>query len=261
MVDISDFCSGRLLYCSSDIYSCQRKAGNKKWHFRLLKGYLVGFQMTCWTPKLVAKWLGKLLKYERSQTPSHFPSPINLIALENTMTFHRWPKQVVLACFVINAIKAADGQTALTLPMVDGKMIIRLLQLGGSYCTMCDLSQEECHDHNNIGRGLKITRSVQGFWDLSLSLHDPETDLIHRAPGNYSRRQGITTTHYSRCYQGPSNLSQQDTNIQLDFQSTHGQGNFAQEMAFIKQSSLPHWCWDEDGEGGERGWGYQSRQL
>ncbi len=76
--------------------------------------------------------------------------------------------------------------------MCDGKMIVRLLQLGGSYCTMCHHSQSQCHDETLITAGFKITRSVESIRDLALSLYDPESEEIKRAPNDYEQRQGIT---------------------------------------------------------------------
>jgi hypothetical protein len=67
--------------------------------------------------------------------------------------------------------------------MCDGKMIARLLQLGGSYCTMCHYSQEQCHSPTFIASGFKITRSVESIQDLALSLLDPETNEIQKKPG------------------------------------------------------------------------------
>jgi hypothetical protein len=76
--------------------------------------------------------------------------------------------------------------------MCDGKMIVRLLQLGGSYCTMCHFGQDECHDESIISAGFKITRTVESIKELAESLFDHETDEIKKAPGDYQSRQGIT---------------------------------------------------------------------
>jgi hypothetical protein len=76
--------------------------------------------------------------------------------------------------------------------MCDGKMIVRLLQLGGSYCTMCHLSQSQCHDPTVISSGFKITRTVESIQQLALSLTDPDSEQIKKIPGDYAIRQGIT---------------------------------------------------------------------
>jgi len=76
--------------------------------------------------------------------------------------------------------------------MCDGKMIVRLLQLGGSYCTMCHFGQDECHDESVIRGGFKITRTVESITELAKTLFDPETEEIKKTPGDYQRRQGIT---------------------------------------------------------------------
>jgi len=67
--------------------------------------------------------------------------------------------------------------------MIDGKMIVRLLQLGGSYCTMCHNSQAQCHSQSFVATGFKITRSVDSIQDLALSLLDPESNEITKRPG------------------------------------------------------------------------------
>jgi hypothetical protein len=73
-------------------------------------------------------------------------------------------------------------------------MVVRLLQLGGSYCTMCHFSQSQCHDLAIIASGFKITRTVQSIQELALSLTDPDSDQIRKLPGDYAVRQGITGT-------------------------------------------------------------------
>ena len=78
--------------------------------------------------------------------------------------------------------------------MCDGKMVVRLLQLGGSYCTMCHFSQSQCHDPAVISSGFKITRSVESIQQLALSLTDPDSEQIKKLPGDYAVRQGITGT-------------------------------------------------------------------
>jgi hypothetical protein len=78
--------------------------------------------------------------------------------------------------------------------MLDGKMVTRLLQLGGAYCTMCTNSSEECHDENTISEGFQITRTTQSLRDLALSLEDPETGEISRSRNDYSIRSGTTAT-------------------------------------------------------------------
>ena len=96
-----------------------------------------------------------------------------------------------------------------TMSMLDGKMVTRLLQLGGGYCTMCPLSLEECHDENKICAGFQITRSVETLKDLALALEDPETGEIRKRPKDYPTRTGLTahpitsanvTTHIPVCH-------------------------------------------------------------
>ncbi len=79
-----------------------------------------------------------------------------------------------------------------SMSMCDGKMIVRLLQLGGSYCTMCHFSQSECHNETIIASGFTITRTVKNIQELALTLQDPKTEEIKKIPGDYQRRQGIT---------------------------------------------------------------------
>jgi hypothetical protein len=64
-------------------------------------------------------------------------------------------------------LKLPSGKTILaeiekeSMSMCDGKMIVQLLQLGGSYCTMCHFSQNQCHEKAIIQAGFKITRTVK----------------------------------------------------------------------------------------------------
>jgi len=76
--------------------------------------------------------------------------------------------------------------------MIDGKMITRLLQLGGGYCSMCSHSQEECHTEEVISSGFLITRSTQSLRDLAIALEDSETGEIPRSRNDYTTRTGIT---------------------------------------------------------------------
>jgi hypothetical protein len=79
-----------------------------------------------------------------------------------------------------------------SMSMCDGKMIVRLLQLGGSYCTMCHHSQSQCHDPTFISSGFKITRTIESIHQLALSLQDSESEQIKKLPGDYQERQGVT---------------------------------------------------------------------
>ena len=76
--------------------------------------------------------------------------------------------------------------------MIDGKMVTRLLQIGGAYCTMCHLSQNECHDLSQIAMGFKISRTLDSLHQLALNLLDPETEEIPKSSGDYATRQGLT---------------------------------------------------------------------
>ena len=75
---------------------------------------------------------------------------------------------------------------------LDGKMLVRLMQLGGAFCTMCCKSQMECHDPLIVSAGFEIDRYISDIRDLSLTLQDPETEEIQKSPGDYSLRKGIT---------------------------------------------------------------------
>ena len=76
--------------------------------------------------------------------------------------------------------------------MCNGKMIVRLLQIGGSYCTMCHYSQAESHTSEIILAGFKITRSVETIAEVALELTNPVNNTIMKSSGDYERRQGIT---------------------------------------------------------------------
>ena len=52
----------------------------------------------------------------------------------------------------------------------DGKVITNLMQLGGSYCTMCTPEQKDCHGQNIVKEGFLITRSVDSVKDLAIAL-------------------------------------------------------------------------------------------
>ena len=78
-----------------------------------------------------------------------------------------------------------------TLSMVDGKMIVRLLQVGGAYCTMCDKSGPECHNADCILEGNAITRCVNDIKENALSLVDEDGD-ISIGVGDYESRKGST---------------------------------------------------------------------
>jgi len=82
--------------------------------------------------------------------------------------------------------------TKASMSMIDGKMVTRLLQLGGAYCSMCPLSESACNNEENISAGFQITRNVSSLKDLAVSLADPESGLIPRRLNDYSVRQGIT---------------------------------------------------------------------
>jgi hypothetical protein len=88
---------------------------------------------------------------------------------------------------IINARVLRDAMT-----MLDGKMIVRLLQLGGAYCTMCTRSLPDCHDPAIIAEGFEIDRSVESIKELALVHVDPDTGCILTAPRDYDTRQGIT---------------------------------------------------------------------
>ena len=93
-------------------------------------------------------------------------------------------------------IKASLVQAKMT--MVDGKTIVRVLQLGGSYCTMCDHTLEQCHNSPFIANGFAINRSLEKIQDLAITLAepnpDPESDEvgIRVRPRDYETRTGIT---------------------------------------------------------------------
>ena len=78
-----------------------------------------------------------------------------------------------------------------SLSMADGKMVTTLLQLGGAFCTMCFVTQEESQKSEVIQEGFKITRSVQQITDLALALTDPETGEVSKKRDDYKTRQGI----------------------------------------------------------------------
>ena len=72
--------------------------------------------------------------------------------------------------------------------MIDGKMIQKLLQVEGAYCTMCTNSQSSCHSKEVIEAGFIIDRSVTSINELALSLADEDTGEIPRHRGDYSTR-------------------------------------------------------------------------
>ena len=77
------------------------------------------------------------------------------------------------------------------LSMADGKMVTSLLQLGGAYCSMCTLSQEECHILLVIQEGFAINHLIETITDLAISLADEDTGEVVQAPKDYAKRQGV----------------------------------------------------------------------
>ena len=94
-------------------------------------------------------------------------------------------------------LKIKDGTTLTanceksSLSMADGKMVTTLLQLGGSYCTMCTQSQAQCHNPSVIEKGFTIDRSIESLKELALSLADPDTGDIVKEKGDYQTRKGV----------------------------------------------------------------------
>ena len=77
------------------------------------------------------------------------------------------------------------------LSMADGKMVNTLLQLGGSYCTMCSKSDADCHKPSVIQAGFVIDRSIESLKELALSLTDPDTGEIIKKKADYAVRKGV----------------------------------------------------------------------
>ena len=78
-----------------------------------------------------------------------------------------------------------------SMSMIDGKMVTNLLNCGGSYCTMCVKSQDECQKLETIQAGFVIERDLESIRDLALSLTDEETGDVIRKKGDYSTRTGV----------------------------------------------------------------------
>ena len=78
-----------------------------------------------------------------------------------------------------------------SMSMFDGKMVTNILNCGGSYCTMCIKSREECHDEETLKAGFVIDRDLESICDLALSLTDPDTGEVVKRKGDYSTRQGV----------------------------------------------------------------------
>ena len=95
-------------------------------------------------------------------------------------------------------VKLEDGSECVTecvkdsLSMIDGKMVVRLLQLGGGYCTMCTINVRDGHNPEVVKSGLSINRNVDSIRDLALSLTDTDTGEIRTRKKDYSTRQGVT---------------------------------------------------------------------
>ena len=75
--------------------------------------------------------------------------------------------------------------------MIDGKMVTNLLNCGGSYCTMCNKSQEDCQKIETIRAGFLIERDVETIRDLALSLMDTESGEVVKKKGDYNTRRGV----------------------------------------------------------------------
>ena len=91
-------------------------------------------------------------------------------------------------------VKGVDSNTRCdkcSMSMLGGKIVTNLLYCGGSYCTMCIKSREECHDEKTIQAGFVIDRDLESICDLALSLTDPDTGEVVKRKGDYSTRQGV----------------------------------------------------------------------
>ena len=78
--------------------------------------------------------------------------------------------------------------------MIDGKMVTNLLNCGGSYCTMCNKSQEDCQKIETIRAGFLIERDVETIRDLALSLMDTESGGVIKKKGDYNTRHGVVVS-------------------------------------------------------------------
>ncbi len=54
--------------------------------------------------------------------------------------------------------------------MIDGKLIKRLLGIEAAYCTMCNLSQQQCHGLEFTENGSHINRTIQDMRLVAESL-------------------------------------------------------------------------------------------
>lgn len=93
--------------------------------------------------------------------------------------------------FSVNGKDVEPTLEKVNMSMIDGKIIIKLLQLAGAYCTMCEISGKEAHKAENISAGFLITRTVENITELALVLADTDGD-IRSWNGNYETRKGIT---------------------------------------------------------------------
>ena len=75
--------------------------------------------------------------------------------------------------------------------MADGKMVSKLLNADGCYCTMCLASQTDAQKSEVVEAGFLITRSVESMTELAHSLTDPATGEIIKKKGDYKTRQGL----------------------------------------------------------------------
>ena len=74
----------------------------------------------------------------------------------------------------------------------DGKMTIQLTGLGGAFCILCFVTEEDANDIDKIEEGFPIQRSIEQIWEKFYELTRGGTREIKRETRDYATRLGHT---------------------------------------------------------------------
>ena len=91
----------------------------------------------------------------------------------------------------VNGMEAKAVCQDCNMSMIDGKMVNKLLNCDGAYCSMCTYSLDDCHKSEIIERGFLINRSLESNKDIALSLMDVDSGEVIRKKADYATRQGV----------------------------------------------------------------------
>ena len=91
----------------------------------------------------------------------------------------------------VNGMKTKARCQDCNMSTIDGKMVNKLLNCDGAYCSMCTYSLEDCHKSEIIERSFLINRTLESNKDIALSLMDVDSGEVIRKKADYEIRQGV----------------------------------------------------------------------